>query len=520
LATDVRILEGQRLGDRYDLLQVVGEGGMATVYKARDGVLGRLVAVKVLHPQFAQNHEFLLRFLREAQSAASLIHPNIVTVYDTGRQDETHYITMEYIEGRQVKELIRERGPLPIDMSLDIARQVAEALAYAHHREIVHRDIKPHNIMLSEDGRVRVTDFGIAKAASQSGLTQDGAVLGTVQYISPEQARGELAVPQSDIYALGICLFEMITGLQPFRGDNPVEVALKHVKEELPPLTRHGEPVNGALARVVGKATSKDRSGRYASAEELAQDLSELLASSKRPASEEEEKTSVLRAVRMPKRAVKTKPAPPPAEEEPRQRRRGSRVVAWSILAVLLVVVGLVGFTALMVNVVPRVVERAVETPPVVAAKPEKLVPVAAKDFDPEGNDGSENPNDTGAAYDGDSTTAWHTDTYNTNEFGNLKQGVGIYFDLGRRCDVQTVRVASLERGWDLSIMGSDRVPETAKEWTRLASKSGMPNRYSFSLKGAKHRYILLWITRLAPNPEGDRSRVDISEVLFYGKRL
>ncbi len=495
---------------------------MATVYKARDQILGRYVAIKILHPQFAQNPEFLVRFMREAQSAASLIHPNIVTVYDTGKAGETHYIVMEYIEGRQVKDLIREQGPLPVELALEITKQVAQALSYAHHREVVHRDIKPHNIMLSGDGRVRVTDFGIAKAASQAGLTQDGAVLGTVQYISPEQARGELAGPQSDIYALGICLYEMIAGLQPFRGENPVEVAMKHVSEELPPLRRHGEPVNGKLAAIVASATAKDRSLRYASADEMARDVAAALAAPHTTDREEDEKTRVLSSVRRPRRGQRpqakwqdvTGPLPVVAP------KRGARVIAWSILVALILIVATVAVTAVMVKVVPRVVKSAVETKPLAAVRPERLLPISAQDYDPEGSDGSENPDRVAAAFDGDSSTAWHTDTYNTDEFGNLKKGVGLYFDLGKRVDVQTVRIAAEESGWDLVIKGADTIPERAEEWVELDRRTDMPQRFSFSLKNAKCRYVLLWITKLSPNPEGDRSRVDLSEVLFYGRNL
>ncbi len=516
-------ISGQKLDDRYELLEVVGQGGMATVYKARDQILGRPVAVKVLHPQFAQHPEFLVRFMREAQSAASLIHPNIVTVYDTGKQDDTHYIVMEYIQGRQIKELIREQGPLPIELALDVTRQVAEALAYAHKREIVHRDIKPHNIMVCAEGRVRVTDFGIAKAMSQAGLTQDGAVMGTVQYIAPEQARGEMAGPQSDIYSLGICLFEMITGLQPFRGDNPVEIAMRQVSEELPPLTRHGEPVNGRLAEIVAKATAKDRSVRYADAAAMSQDLQEAIAGQKVTEAEAQEKTRVLRALKRPK-----KPAKQIGEERTRltaavpqdpSEKRGARFVAWSILAALVIIVGLVAFTALMVKVVPRVVKPTTAPQTVTAVKPARLTPIGADDYDPQGSDGSEDADHVSEAFDGDPTTAWHTDLYNTEQFGNLKTGVGLYFDMGK-AEVSSVRISAIESGWNAEIRGANEVPDTIDGWAKLAERAGVSETSSFNLKRAKYRYILVWITKLAPDPNGDRSRVDISEVLFYGRKL
>lgn len=515
---------GTSLGERYELLETVGRGGMSTVYKAKDGVLGRYVAVKILHKHFSQDPEFLVRFLREAQSAAGLIHPNIVTVYDTGEEDGTHYIIMEYIDGKQVKELIRERGPLPVEMALDIAKQVGQALGYAHRRDIVHRDIKPHNMMLSADGRVRVTDFGIAKATSQAGITQDGTVLGTVQYIAPEQARGELADAQSDIYSLGISLYEMITGFQPFHGDNPVEVALKHVQEELPPMTRHGEPVDGKLGQIVAKATAKARPARYQTADEMVEDIAAALAEPDRPSVEDDERTRVLKAVIKPKRNGKPKAKAKPAVQAPVEHsqvapRAGNPLVAWAVLIALVVTVAGLGYAA--VKVVPPLVRKA--TVPRAAApvtvKLDRLTPVAATDFDPEG-DGSENADLVTYAFDGDPDTAWHTDLYNTEQFGNLKDGVGIYFDLGARSDVRKIRVASYETGWSLVIKGSNEAPGDPTKWVDLSRRNSMPAKLTFDLEKAEHRYILLWITKLAPNPDGDRFKVDISEVLFYGKKL
>lgn len=518
---------GASLGGRYEILDAVGQGGMSTVYKAKDTVLGRFVAVKVLHGQYSRDHEFLTRFKREAQSAASLIHPNIVTVYDTGEEDGTHYIILEYIEGQQVKELIRERGPLPVEMALDIARQAGQALAYAHRREVVHRDIKPHNLMLSKDGRVLVTDFGIAKASAQAGITQDGTVLGTVQYISPEQARGEIADAQSDIYSLGICLYEMVTGLQPFRGDNPVEVALKHVQDELPRVSRHGEPVDPRIEQIVRRSTAKVKAQRYVSADQLVEELSAVIAAPDAvPPAEDNERTRIIKAVRKQKKTPKPKSVSqppmvvaPPAAGEPNDSQ-GSPLVAWSVLAVLVVIVVLLGYAA--IKVVPPLVRKAQTKPkPVqVAPKLAQLPISAAKDFDPGGNDGSENPDLIGDAYDTDPETAWHTDVYNTDMFGNLKEGVGIYFDLGSQAQVERVRVASLESGWNLTVKGSNDAPDDLAKWTELARKSDVEDRFTLGLEGAKYRYILLWITKLAPNPSGDRYRVDLSEVLFYGRKL
>ncbi len=371
-----------------------------------------------------------------------------------------------------------------------------------------------------------ITDFGIAKARSQPGITQDGTVLGTVQYIAPEQARGEISDAQSDIYALGICLYEMITGLQPFRGDNPVEVALKHVRDELPPMTRHGEPVDPRVEQIVTRATAKEKSDRYATADQLVEALSAMLAApGAEPISEDSERTRVLKAVRKPKRSPKPKPTPQPpvavAPVAPEQAgSQGSPLVAWSVLAVLVIIVALLGYAA--VKVVPPLVRKAQSSakPAPVAPKLVKLPVTNVKDFDPQGSDGSESPDLTGDAIDVDLKTAWHTDTYNTESFGNLKDGVGVYFDLGSQVQVDRVRIVSLESGWDISIKGSNDAPDDIAKWTELASRKDVADKFNVGLTRAKYRYVLLWITSLAPNPSGDRYRVDISEVLFYGKKL
>ncbi len=225
-------MERDVLGNRYEILEHVGSGGMADVYKAHDIVLDRIVAVKILHSQLASDEDFLRKFQQEARGAAGLSHPNIVSIYDVGEENDRHYIVMEYIAGETLKNLIQREGALPVDVSLRIAREIACALVHAHAHNLVHCDIKPHNILVTADGRVKVADFGIARAISSTTMTYDGNVVGSVHYFSPEQAKGTKITPKSDIYSLGIVLYEMLTGRLPFNGETSVSVALKHLREE------------------------------------------------------------------------------------------------------------------------------------------------------------------------------------------------------------------------------------------------------------------------------------------------
>ncbi|MFS8544437.1 MAG: Stk1 family PASTA domain-containing Ser/Thr kinase, partial [Limnochordales bacterium] len=261
------------LANRYRIQAKIGDGGMAVVYRALDIVLHRPVAIKCLRPQFASDPEFRQRFIQEAQAAASLSHPNVVNIFDVGRAGDVHYIVLEYVQGRNLKEILREEGRLSPRRAAHIARAVARALEAAHRRQLIHRDIKPHNILITPEGRVKVTDFGIARAASTATLTQTGTVIGSVHYFSPEQARGEAVGPASDLYSLGVVLYEMLTGTVPFVGESPIAVAIKHVQEEPVPPRRHVPTIPVWLERVVLKALAKDPAQRYASAEEMAQDL-------------------------------------------------------------------------------------------------------------------------------------------------------------------------------------------------------------------------------------------------------
>ena len=272
-------LIGKIIGNRYEILEEVGLGGMATVYKAKDHVLNRLVAVKVLKDEFTTDTEFIKRFNTEAQAAASLSHPNIVSIYDVGHEDENnlYYIVMELVQGKTLKEIINSEGILSWKWAVNIAMQIASALELAHKNGIVHRDIKPHNIIITEDGIAKVTDFGIAKAVSNSTITAFGTTIGSVHYFSPEQAKGGFTDAKSDLYSLGVVMYEMLTGKVPFDADTPVSVALKHMQEDPKEPIDLNPEIPSAVNQIVIKAMQKEPSARYQNATEMLHDLSKAL---------------------------------------------------------------------------------------------------------------------------------------------------------------------------------------------------------------------------------------------------
>src|ERR687895_717163 len=260
---------------RYRIARKLGAGGMADVYLAEDEELGRRVAIKILNDRHANDDQFVERFRREAKNAAGLSHPNIVSIYDRGQAEGTYYIAMEYIEGRTLKDLILARGPLPVDQAVPYARQILGAVRFAHRKGIVHRDIKPHNVLVDTDGRLKVTDFGIARAGT-SQMTEAGSIIGTAQYLSPEQARGASVDARSDLYSVGIVLYEMLTGSVPFTGDTPVEIAMKHLSKVPEPPSAKRPEIPRALDQVVLRALAKDPDDRYGSAEEFDAELAQV----------------------------------------------------------------------------------------------------------------------------------------------------------------------------------------------------------------------------------------------------
>ena len=333
---------------RYRIMRKLGTGGMANVYLAEDQELGRRVAIKILDDRHAGDDQFVERFRREAKNAAGLSHPNIVSIYDRGEAEGTYYIAMEYLDGRSLKELIVSRGPAPVNIAIDYAQQILAALRFAHRHGIVHRDIKPHNVLVDAEGRLKVTDFGIARAGA-SQMTEAGSIIGTAQYLSPEQAKGAPVDQTSDLYSVGVVLYELLTGTVPFSGDTPVEIAMKHLSTVPEPPSAHRAEIPRDLDFAVMRALAKDPAERYQSAEEMSADLARVARGSHVSPATEEAATAIISrpppdvspavATAVTRQQTPVPYAPPPAYydyDEPRRR------AVWPWLLALLFVAGAV----------------------------------------------------------------------------------------------------------------------------------------------------------------------------------
>ncbi|MNO15895.1 Serine/threonine-protein kinase PrkC [compost metagenome] len=373
---------GHELGGRYQVIERIGGGGMALVYRAHDILLNRNVAIKVLRNQFVHDEEFIRRFRREAQSAASLSHPNVVSIYDVGQEDEIHYIVMEYVEGKNLNEIIKERAPLQVDEAVRIASQICDALDHAHQNQIIHRDIKPHNILIGRNGRVKVTDFGIARAVTSTTITQTGSVVGSVHYFSPEHAKGVTTGEKSDLYSLGIVLYQMLTGVLPFLGESPISVALKHLQEEFEEPRLLNPLIPQSVENVILRSMRKNPEERYQSAKEMLQDLETCLLPERRSESktqfhdeEDEDRTRIIPAIRPMQRGLGSRAGGGEErmrreeEDEPRSpgKRKSGRAVLWISLTLLLLLAmgGVVWYVNAKLAVdevaVPKVTEMSFE---------------------------------------------------------------------------------------------------------------------------------------------------------------
>ncbi len=380
----------KRLNERYKLLEIVGEGGMAIVYRAHDLILDRTVAVKVLRSEFSNDDEFILRFRREAESATSLSHPNIVNIYDVGEENNLYYIVMEYVQGKTLKDYIRESAPLQIEEALSIFNKISSAIRHAHENHIIHRDIKPHNILITEDGQVKVTDFGIAMAMTSATITHTKSVLGSVHYLSPEQAKGSIANEQSDIYSLGVVLYEMVTGVVPFTGESPVTVALKHLQEECTSPKLLNDQIPQSVENIIQKAMAKDSKQRYETIAQMQTDVAVALD----PTIENQrfmaqdidnEETKVLTPVSVDKQpyknAEKNKPKKPKKEPKKKRRFRLLMIAAAVVLGIGILVFALIfGLFSAEDVVVPDVTEKTYEEA-VELLKEHNLIPKREEDY-------------------------------------------------------------------------------------------------------------------------------------------
>ena len=441
-------LIGGTLDARYRVERRIGSGGMSIVYLAFDETLERPVAIKVLDSDISRDPNALERFRREARTVAQISHPHVVMVIDAGEDQGHPYIVFEHVRGETLKDRIRREGPLPVSEAVAYAIEIGRALEAAHERQLVHRDVKPQNVLIDEEGRAKVTDFGIARSLELGAhqLTAAGRVVGTTDYVSPEQALGNEVTGSSDVYSLGIVLYEMLTGEVPFKGENNVSVAMKHVREALPDVQTGRPEISAALAAVVERATAKDAAARYGSAKEMVRDLEQVLTfEAARAGGPEGEATAVLNQL------------------QPERARRGRR--AWRVPLYVLLALLLAAGTAIAV----RSLDNGGEKTP--AAQDLSVIQLGERDafdYDPTPGDRQENPEMLAALLDGQRGTVWETERYSTPELGNIKDGVGVYLDAGSQVVARALRVTTPRPGWSAELYVANNVPESVSGWTKV----------------------------------------------------
>jgi serine/threonine-protein kinase len=504
-------LVGMQLSGRYRLDAQIGSGGMSTVYRAFDLTLERPVAIKLMHREIAADSDQLERFRREARAVARLSHPHIVGVIDAGEDEHRPYIVFEYVEGETLKERIRRMGRLPIDEAIAYAIEIARALGCAHDNHIVHRDIKPQNVLIDGEGSAKVTDFGIARSLQEEGLTADGRVLGTTDYVSPEQALGQEVEGPSDVYSLGVVLYEMLTGEVPFSGENQVAVAMKHVREDLPDVQTRRPEVSATLAAVLDHMTEKDVARRYPDVDTLVADLEEALAiETARAGTSTGEATAVLRTI--------------PA----RTRRRLPLRVRFPVPVVAFVAVLVISGVALalLLKTAGDRTHRGTgpgTIKPDVGTRVISLARTSAHAYDPQGDD-VEHDVEAPLAVDREPGTAWTTETYQGGEITKqtvpaASAGVGIYVDARPGVDATRLTIQTPQPGWKATIYAAPagKVPAGVDAgWTRVGGGAVRTKEQRFPLENSRtYRYYLVWITKL---PAG-RGNVKISEIALLAPK-
>lgn len=475
-------LIGQIVGGRFRIEEVVGAGGMATVYRAFDSTLERDVALKVMRREVTADADQLERFRREARAAAKLGHPHIVTVIDAGEENGRPYIVFEYVPGETLKQRIKSRGRLPVTEAVAYAIEIGSALVAAHGGGLVHRDVKPQNVLLDSHGHAKVADFGIARELEASdGLTKTGRVLGTTDYVSPEQAMGEDVTGQSDVYSLGIVLYEMLAGEVPFKGENHVAVAMKHVKEQLPDIQQQRPEVSNALAAVIEKMTVKEPVDRYLTAADAVSDLEDVLAiETARAGGLTGEATVVFDS--LPKRSRRLAPA---GLAHPLRTR-----LAW-----LISLLALAGIVALLVMQLER--GSGGEKP----AARNAGAPIALRSagaFDPPPGDGNEHSEQARNAIDANPQTDWTTERYNNAVFAADKPGVGLYVRAASPAPAASAKILTPDDDFAVEIYGAKSLPTDLAGWTKLGAADGTINNRVIRLsRNTGMRYFMVWITRL-----------------------
>jgi eukaryotic-like serine/threonine-protein kinase len=486
---------GTLLSGRFRLDEKIGSGGMSTVYLAFDPTLERWVAIKMMHREFSTQPDQLERFRREARSAAGLSHPHVVTVIDAGEDDGHPYIVLEYVEGETLKHRIRRQGRLPTGEAVAYAIEIGRALETAHAARLVHRDIKPQNVLIDAEGRAKVTDFGIARSLEQEGMTLAGRVLGTTDYVSPEQALGEPVTEQSDIYSLGVCLYEMLVGTAPFGGDTHVAVAMKHVREPMPDVRAARPDVSAALAAAVDRATAKNRRDRYRTIRAMVDDLEAVLAIEAARAGETTgEATTVLQA--LPSRRAKFAP----------RRLRSPRLrLGLSILGLL----ALVATGILLAEGVETKRTGGANPPGQAPLAPVSLEGDAIGEFDPPPGDGAESPEAVGNVIDDNPSTTWDTETYEF-QFGDAgqKSGVGLTIDAGAPVAAERLDLEVATPDWAAEVYAANEIPDSIEGWGEPPGSiddTDGSTAIDLDTGGEEYRYYLLWITRL---PEGGKAEI------------
>jgi len=463
-------MQGEVIAGRFELVELIGKGGMSSVYKAQDRLLDRMVAIKILHPHFTEDEEYVERFRREARSVAQLSHPNIVTVIDRGEDAGRQYIVFEYVEGENLKELLERTGPMPVRDALVMALQMTRALSFAHGRGLIHRDVKPQNVLLNADGQAKMTDFGIARSIDVQGVTITGTILGTSEYIAPEQARGEQVDAQTDVYSMGVVLYELLTGGVPFEGDNFVTVALRHVNEPVPSVLDRRPEVPARVATAVERSMAKFPAERFQSMDELSGEL-EICLAELEPVSDEA--TMIVR---------RPPPAGPQRQRSRKQRRRFG--VLWPAFAVVAVLAaaGLAAYGALALR------DDDSNDPEAAPTQPIELTGISA--HDPQGGDG-EHDDEAEEATDGDLETSWRTESYRS---GLNKEGVGVVLDAGQNVRPKTMTVTTDTPGFTAEIRAGDS-PQGPFE--PVSQSRTIQRRHRYNLTNADARYFLVWITEL-----------------------